>query len=410
MLLYFRVYSICETSRDDPTLHHKVVSKMNETSTINISKSTEASNINGTDWDPDILLKELNDKTALRFLPVILYMGILLVVGTLGNVMVLVVYSRKRIKYSSDYFILNLAFLDLLTCVIGVPVEIADLRYPYMFYAPAACKLLRTVESLSSMGSSLTLMAIARDRYKRICKLGERFSNENAKRLCLGAILVGVLTCWPAGVVFGKKTVDVGIPGADTADCSTADEMRNTIYPLLYYALVMLYFLTCLIFVTFVYVRISIYIRRGRSIERKRKRHVAPPVSSISLRHISEEQTTHTDPGQECDASREPTAVTSNTGSKPKGRMVNTIKVTRTTTIFVVVTVAFIVSYLPFLVVMVTRNIKKNFEDILSPAAEVFYKFCLKSYFINIAINPVIYSFLNRNFRSEVIKVLKCRR
>jgi hypothetical protein len=75
------------------------------------------------------------------------------------------------------------------------------------------------------------------------------------------------------------------------------------------------------------------------------------------------------------------------------GKMVNTIKVTRTTTIFVVVTVVFILSYLPFPIVMVARNIKKDLEKILSPTAEVFYKFCLKSYFINNAINPVIYSF-----------------
>lgn len=382
--------------------------KMNEISTFRTEFHTEGEN-NETKVDPDTLLRELNDITALRFLPVIIYMSLLMLVGIFGNLMVLNVYLRKRLKCSSDYFILNLAFLDLLTCLIGVPVEIVDLRDPYMFYAPAACKLLRTVESFSNMGSTLTLMAIAMDRYKRICKLGERFSNQKAKRLCIGAILIGALTCWPAGVVFGKKTVDVGIPGANTADCSTADEMRNTIYPLLYYGLVMLYFIICVIFVLFVYVRISIFIRRGKSNQKKTTKPTAQHAPSLNLHSSNDGHTALSSVSGEEDVNNRQVIEKKAVDISQGGRLVNTIKVTRTTTIFVAVTAAFIISYLPFLVVMVTRNIKKNFEDILSPSAEVFYKFCLKSYFINNAINPVIYSFLNRNFRADVINIFKCR-
>ncbi|XP_062615184.1 orexin receptor type 2-like [Saccostrea cucullata] len=375
---------------------------------LSVNSTDSSNNSSSLDQDPDLLLQELNDRTALRFLPVIIYMALLMLVGTFGNIMVCIVYLRKRIKNSSDYFILNLAFLDLLTCVFGIPVEIADLRYPYMFYAPAACKLLRTIESFTNMGSTLTLIAIAVDRYKRICKLGERFSNEKAKRLCIGAIVtvpetdcIGAMTGWPAAMVFGKKSVDVGIPGAIAVDCSTADEMRKTIYPLLYYGIVMLYFIICVIFVTFVYVRISLFIRKGKSKQKKETRHALSPLPPISSQPISEEQSS--------ESSRQGEIRISDKDKTNGGRMVNTIKVTRTTTIFIVVTVAFIVSYLPFLVVMVTRNIKKNFEDILSPAAEVLYKFCLKSYFINNAINPIIYSFLNRNFRTEAIRVIKCK-
>lgn len=381
---------------------------MNEISTFRTEFHTEGGN-NGTKVDPDTLLRELNDRTALRFLPVIIYMSLLMLVGIFGNLMVLIVYLRKRLKCSSDYFILNLAFLDLLTCLIGVPVEIVDLRDPYMFYAPAACKLLRTVESFSNMGSTLTLMAIAMDRYKRICKLGERFSNQKAKRLCIGAILIGAITCWPAGVVFGKKTVDVGIPGANTADCSTADEMRNTIYPLLYYGLVMLYFIICVIFVLFVYVRISIFIRRGKSNQKKTTKPTAQHAPSLNLHSSNDGHTALSSVSGEEDVNNRQVIEKKAVDISQGGRLVNTIKVTRTTTIFVAVTAAFILSYLPFLVVMVTRNIKKNVEDILSPSAEVFYKFCVKSYFINNAINPVIYSFLNRNFRADVINIFKCR-
>ncbi|XP_063433012.1 dopamine D2-like receptor [Mytilus trossulus] len=183
-------------------------------STINITNSEE-------------LLRTLNDKLALRYLPVIIYMFLLIFTGLFGNILVIIVYVRKRINSSLHYFIINLAVLDLLTVVIGMPTEIADLRYSIMFYAPAACKALRTVESLSTMGSIVTLMAVAIDRYNRICKYGKQMTTEKAKRICIIAIVIGIVTCWPAGIVFGKKTKDVGIPGISGVDCSTDDSMKE---------------------------------------------------------------------------------------------------------------------------------------------------------------------------------------
>lgn len=71
----------------------------------------------------------------------IVFLFILMFCGIFGNVLVCIVYLRKKIKFFLDYFILNLVFLDLLICVIGILVEIVDLRYFYMFYVFVVCKL-----------------------------------------------------------------------------------------------------------------------------------------------------------------------------------------------------------------------------------------------------------------------------
>jgi hypothetical protein len=55
-------------------------------------------------------------------------------------------------------------------------------------------------------------MAIAIDRYNRICKYGKQMTTKRARRICYIAVLIGVITCWPAAIVFGKKTVHVDIP------------------------------------------------------------------------------------------------------------------------------------------------------------------------------------------------------
>ncbi|CAG2220136.1 unnamed protein product [Mytilus edulis] len=210
------------------------------------------------------LLRTLNDKLALRYLPVIIYMFVLIFTGLFGNVLVIIVYVRKKTKSSLDFFIINLAALDLLTVVIGMPTEIADLRYPIMFNAPIACKALRTVESLSINSSIVTLMVVAIDRHNRICRYGKQMTIQNTKRICIIAIAVGIVTCLTGSHCSGMKTKDVGIPGMFGVDCSTDDSMKGTIYPLLYYGLLFLYFVVCVVFFPVIYTKIILFIRNQR--------------------------------------------------------------------------------------------------------------------------------------------------
>lgn len=80
------------------------------------------------------------------------------------------------------------------------------------------------------------------------------------------------------------------------------------------------------------------------------------------------------------------------------------IKLSRTTIIFFSVTVAFVITYLPGLIVMICRSVIKNFYDDLTPLEEMIVKLFSRFYFINNAINPIIYSFLNSRFRKQCSK------
>jgi hypothetical protein len=52
----------------------------------------------GNDLDKAKLLQCLNNEKAFLYLPVIVFLGVLTLVGTLGNALVLVVYCRKTYK------------------------------------------------------------------------------------------------------------------------------------------------------------------------------------------------------------------------------------------------------------------------------------------------------------------------
>lgn len=343
------------------------------------------------------LLVELNDDKALLYLPVIVYIGILLVVGTIGNLLVCLVYCSKNRKGSSDFFILSLAVLDMISCVVGMPTEIADLRYPFMFNSPAACKLLRYSESATTIASALILIEVAFDRYYRICNISKVFSSKKTRRLCLGAIVSSFIVSWPTAIIFGRKTAETGIPCLTGVDCSTTDEMKGTIFPKLWYGFWGLIFVVSLAFLTVLYILIGVEVWRRKTsrIGKRPSRDQWRKTEDGRCRRLSSAE----------DSSYALSADSPHTkhgSTKPKSTVKTNMKPRRTTLVLFAVTLAFVISFLPFLVVMLLRSFITDFEKNLSPAEEVVYKFSVKSYLINSAVNPVLYSFLNVNFRRLV--------
>ena len=62
------------------------------------------------------------------------------------------------------------------------------------------------------------------------------------------------------------------------------------------------------------------------------------------------------------------------------------------------------------LIVNVLRFSKVAFIDMNSGHDEIVYNLCVRSYFISNFINPIIYSLLNKTFRTECNKLIsKCR-
>ncbi|XP_060591196.1 uncharacterized protein LOC132746134 [Ruditapes philippinarum] len=171
------------------------------------------------------LLSDLNDEEAKLFIPVILYVGILMLIGTIGNSMVVYFYGCKSKSSTSVSFIFALAIFDLVTCVIGMPMEIADLRYFFNFKNEFACKALRCVTHFTSISSGITLVVIAVDRYRRICKPFDRqLNNKHVKVICVCTGVVSILFSWPAFVF--NEVVDVEIRNKDGEtvigkDCTT---------------------------------------------------------------------------------------------------------------------------------------------------------------------------------------------
>lgn len=138
------------------------------------------------------------------FIFVIFYM----VVGFVGNSVVIYIFTAKWKLTKTTVFILTLAGVDLMSCVINIPTEAAILWHPMDFDYDILCKISRYTTFIASASSSFVLIAISIDRYLMVCRpfLGRELGVRYAKKTCLIAVLLGIVTTWPSLIFYGTFT------------------------------------------------------------------------------------------------------------------------------------------------------------------------------------------------------------
>lgn len=387
---------------------------------------------NLTELDLADVLQRLNNDKVLVLLPVIILVILMMIAGIVGNILVCIVYIFKMKRAPSHYFILYLAILDLVSCCIGMPSELGDLLQPLTFPSADACRFLRFVLSFTVISSSMILICVAFDRYYKICKPLKSFPISKVQKLCLFSFAFGAAFSWPALVIYGIKITPTTVPGLDGKECSISDKMKGKPYPLIYYAtLIGAFVITFMIFV-------SLYVKIGREINRRRTMFVGNRLSPEKIKSlVSEEESTtfSDDDSKQYNRARksasfkqikehiiyyfrsnsEPENSESNNGTSStdgtvKRRRNSTRRYLRTTYIFLAVFIAFLISFVPYLVVNILRFSKVAFTSMNSGPEEVVYNLCVRSYFISNFINPIIYSLLNKTFRKECRRLCrKCR-
>ncbi|XP_053393669.1 muscarinic acetylcholine receptor M2-like [Mercenaria mercenaria] len=85
-----------------------------------------------------------------------------------------------------------------------------------------------------------------------------------------------------------------------------------------------------------------------------------------------------------------------------RAQFLNQTSARKTAFVMFLVTLGFVLSSLPHSLIMLIRQIKSSFVEELSDAENVIYKFILRSYFLNSAINPIIYSICDSQFKSAL--------
>lgn len=210
-------------------------------------------------------LIELNDAIATELIPAMIYVGILMVLGVIGNLLVCYIFSFRLRMGTQHFLIVCLAVFDLLSCFISMPTEIVDMRFFLMFNDEFACRLLRFVNSYCAFASILTLVVIAVDRFRKICRpLSRQMSLRDVKIAMVAVLFAALLFAIPAAILYGIRTTDTAEPGVFGHDCSTNDAVKDSMFPLVYNTILFVAFLILLITLSVLYAKIWIEMKRHR--------------------------------------------------------------------------------------------------------------------------------------------------
>ncbi|XP_071097376.1 bombesin receptor subtype-3-like [Haliotis cracherodii] len=397
--------------------------------------------------DPDLYLRHYDNKYALQALPAILFLAILMLVGFVGNSLVFYVYLVKFKQSSTRCFIVALTTFDLIMCMICIPTEIADIRYNYTFGLYKLCKILRFLGTFSAIASGFTLVAIAVDRFKKICRpFKKQMTPLIAKVTITVCSLMSVVVSLPGAIIYGSRVVatdDININGSD---CSTSDDYIRTPYPLLFNGVQFFIFISSTLSLSVLYGLIWRRVARQRrrmkavnktkqKLEKDDRQKMVPTqnnTSSSDVQHppitgetnlscsersdsnlptVTSERITDPCPDapelitsvsppssqpSKCGRNKFPASTSS---QRPRGQ--------KTTFMLFLITLVFVLSFLPHLGLMATRAVNKHVFDDLPGAGIAATNILLRSYFINSVSNPIIYSFCNPLFRREVTMLWK---
>jgi len=146
------------------------------------------------------------------------------VAGTIGNAFVFYVFSRKKDKNTSTVFILALASIDFVTCVLVIPFTIAvEFQYKKIDSDPL-CKIYQFLITSNVPFSAFIMVAIAFDRYFCICRPWNKFLNTKCALRVILSLLVfsltlGLITSLTYGVY--HQTVVVTLPNVSSGACLT---------------------------------------------------------------------------------------------------------------------------------------------------------------------------------------------
>ncbi|XP_069133253.1 cholecystokinin receptor type A-like [Argopecten irradians] len=195
----------------------------------------------------DEFLAEEEKKAYLEnFIPFTIMMSFIFIVGTIGNVTVLVIYFIRYKPSTYRTCILTLAAIDLSSCVIDVPTYIAEERFSYTYRSGGACILFETFHFFILSFSYMMLSFIAIERYRRSCKpFAHQITLHESKVICLVLGISCVFISSPGIWIHGVVLVEVEGVNVTGYQCDVIDKSSTLTKG--YYVLCLLLLLVSLV-------------------------------------------------------------------------------------------------------------------------------------------------------------------
>ncbi|XP_052770775.1 muscarinic acetylcholine receptor M2-like [Mya arenaria] len=170
-------------------------------------------------------------------LPVTIFIGMEALIGFVGNILILIIYVRRREKSNFRYFIITMACIDFTSCITALPLEAFSQLHWYTYQYPSICKLKSFCNVFTAWASASILFLLAFDRHRKIRRpLQWQIQPSFAIRLCIASIFISAIVAIPVAILWGKQTYEYDLNGTkiNVSVCEKDQAYADDIYPLLY--------------------------------------------------------------------------------------------------------------------------------------------------------------------------------
>ena len=182
-------------------------------------------------------VEQLTDDLAKTVMPVTIFIGVEALIGFIGNILILIVYAKWYVHCNFRYLVLNLAVYDLTSTVITLPGEMFSQLNWYTYEHAWVCKLKSYFNVFTAWGSAFTLLILAFDRYRKICRpLGWQIHPSFALKLCVCGISLAILVALPITILWGKQDYQYTVNGItfNVSICEKSTQYAEGQYPFIY--------------------------------------------------------------------------------------------------------------------------------------------------------------------------------
>ena len=142
--------------------------------------------------------------------PAVIFMTFFMLIGIMTNSAILYVYIlRIRKKSLLRNFIINLAFVDLMNCVLSIPFGIVQLLSPISYPSQFLCHLRHFTLYCCCIASILILFSISFERYNSVCRATKKqMSISQGNILILVVYILSIISSIPCWFIYSNVYID----------------------------------------------------------------------------------------------------------------------------------------------------------------------------------------------------------
>ena len=347
------------------------------------------------------ILVRLNKEQAIIMIPSTILVIITMVVGLIGNSLTCYVYGF-RLKMTPTYlFVVMLAIVDLITCVIITPKRIVQNIVPLLTTWDGMCKTHMSLTIFTGFATSWFLIAIAVDRYRKFCcPLKTQISMKGAKIITLLICLFCATQGGAVTLYYGRVKKPTKYPDVFGWSCSSKITKKVNYYQLGFFAFYLLVSIYTIITLTILY---SIMLHKmKKTVNKNRKVKKNAQLVSSSQQSSSSGVSSGTSSGDGERTAGRKKLVKQETRFRSLNRVERNVKrLNYTTVTMMMITTVFVVTYIPRISAMMINAAVKA-EQKMGTTAAIFYWLARHMFYISSCLNPIIYGYRNQKFMDEI--------